>query len=478
MNLKKQVFNSIFWNGLANVLCQGVNVAISLALARLLYPQDFGIMGMAAFLVGFVSFFSEFGIGSALIQKNDLDEESISSIFWSAIMISALLYGLVFLIAPLYAAFYHEPRLTLIIRVLFIDFLIYPTAMVQYAIHVKRLEYKTISLITIVSTTISGIVSVIMAFSGCGVWSLIAQPLISRVLSNLFFWIYTDWKPAFICIVYKIKASYGFGLRVLLSNLVSFLVNNIDYFLIGKFLGTYTLGIYTLAFRIMKAPFNKIAGAVTNILFSAYLYIQDEEERFNKNYLRCTTAISCLIVPFLIYISFNAKDLILILVGEKWIDSAPILSILCAAEMMDILLFSDQSAISAKGQPGYLVTANVIILVFLGFSIFYGSRYGIIVVSIAYTICIFIGASIKKLLMLRKLHIPFHVFLRAMRPVIVVSLSVAGISLTAAQLFTVYSFNIWARMGISSLFCAAAYLIALIKAGIIRFEQKKMHFNI
>jgi PST family polysaccharide transporter len=149
MSLKKQVIKSFLWNGLAGAMCEAMNLITSLLLARLLFPGDFGLMGMALFLIGFVSFFAEFGLIAALIQKKDLNDDTLSSLFWSTALTSALLYVLVYAGAPFYAAFYNEPRLTLIIRILFIDFLLYPISMIQYSMHIKKMNFKLVSIANI-----------------------------------------------------------------------------------------------------------------------------------------------------------------------------------------------------------------------------------------------------------------------------------------------------------------------------------------
>jgi O-antigen/teichoic acid export membrane protein len=318
-----------------------------------------------------------------------------------------------------------------------------------------------------------------MAFKGFGIWSLIAQPLLVRVSSTLFFWFSTEWRPRFELVFHKIKELYFFGMKKLLVNLVNFTLSNIDFFLIGKFLGAYALGLYTLAFRIMKAPFNKIAAVINGVLFPAYSVIQDDVVRFNKNYLRSTTAISCIIVPILIFISFNSKEIILLLFGEKWIASAPILMILCCAEMVEIFSFSDQSAIIAKGEPAYLVKINLIILFFIGAGIYLGSRYGIIVVASVYTVSIAIGSSVKKAIVLRKLGISFKNFYFSIRPIIISSVFIILSLLISGPLADRYlSISALMRLLVSGAVCAFVYCVLLFMTNIVRMENGKINLII
>ena len=249
-------------------------------LARLLAPSDFGLLGMATLVIGFVNLFKDLGTSSAVIQSRDASEDLLSSVFWANVGFGALASLVLLATSSWIAAFYHQPRLTAILRVLALNFVISGLSILQQALFERKLQFKILARVEMTGVMVGAMVGVGSAFAGAGVWALVAQSISSTASISLLLWYFSDWRPRLIFHRGEINRVRSYSLNLLGFNVFNYFARNADYLLIGKFLGATLLGIYTLAYRMMLYPLQSITTVICRVMFPVYSKLQDDDASF------------------------------------------------------------------------------------------------------------------------------------------------------------------------------------------------------
>src|SRR5690554_4023277 len=234
-SLKDKTISGVFWSFLQKVGDRGIQFVITIVLARLLMPEDFGLIGMLAIFIAISQSLVEAGFNKALIQKKDVDEEDYSTVFYINLIVSVLLYFLLYFCAPYISEFYNQPRLTPLTRVLSLVFILNAFGYVQETKLIKEIQFKRLMIIHLPSTIISGIVAVILAYKGCGVWSIVAQRLTLRFVFVIQMWLYSNWKPLWTFNKEKAKRLFSFGGNLMLVGIIQAIYLNGYKVVIGKF---------------------------------------------------------------------------------------------------------------------------------------------------------------------------------------------------------------------------------------------------
>jgi len=354
-NIKKQAFSGILWNGIQMVVNQGSSFVIKLVLARLLYPEEFGLVGMATVFIGLVQVFNDLGIGAALIQRKDEDlrEAHFHTAFWTGVGWAVLMYLVVsFIVAPFAASFYEEPILESLIPVLGLGILSSPVNLVHKAQLTKNMDFKKIALISNSSNITSGILSLILAFAGAGVWSLAFNSVASIVIAMPLFFIATKWKPKIIFERQAFKEVFGFGIYTTGTNITNYLIGSVDYLLIGKLLSAQALGTYTFAFILTDTFRSRLMSVMNTVLYPLYSKMQDNPANLKKYYLKVVEYNSVMIFPVMVFFITMADPVLLVMFGEKWTDSIEPLRVLSVAVMVHMMVNSNTALIRGMGRPG------------------------------------------------------------------------------------------------------------------------------
>lgn len=362
-DLKKSAITAVKWLGLMQAIRQILGLGISVTLARLLLPRDFGLVGMSAVVIGLAGAMSGLGISASIIYKKDIDKDHLNSAFWGGIGFGALLFGIIVCIAPIAAQFYNEPKLHSIVIVASLSFIFNPVISVHVSLLQKSLRFKEISLVSLVSFIVSAFISVGMALSGFGVWSLVVGSLFVSPIAIVFYWNRVKWKPQFRFKWKKFKELLRFGINIALQSLLNFGTANYDYLIIGKFAGANALGVYTIAYGLMTKPLTQISPIITRVLFPAFSQIQDQDERIRKAYLKATTFVATVTFPIMSGIYLVADEFILFFYGEKWAGAIPILKILCIVGALKSIGTMVGSIQNAKGRPDIGLKLNIFVLI-------------------------------------------------------------------------------------------------------------------
>lgn len=318
MNLKRLTVKGIGWVITSQVFRLVITFAVTTILARLLNPDDFGLLAMVVVFINFASILNDIGLPAALVQRRSLTEEQKSSCFWINMIEGMLITLILIAVSPLIASFYSKSQLKPITMVLSFNFVISSLGMIQAGLLAKDMAFGKIAFIEIISAVFAGIAAVVMAYAGFGVWSLVFQSLIASLIMAVMFFFSCYWKPRFICKWKPVKELFWFGINLTGFNLVNYLSRNIDNLLIGKFLGSLSLGFYSLAYRLFLLPLQTISGVVGRVMFPALSLIQDEEETVRNVYIKATRLLASVTFPLCTGLFIIAPQFIRVAFGDKW----------------------------------------------------------------------------------------------------------------------------------------------------------------
>lgn len=329
MELKEKVVKGTSWNIVSQISVQILSLGVTVVLARLLNPDDFGIVALSDVFLGFAYLFADLGMGAAIIQRQKIDDDYLSTSFWVSIVTGTGIALIFCAAAPFIAAFYGREVLKYIVVASSVGFLLGSLTSVHTALLTKRLEFNKLALISITSRVISGIGSIALATLGFGVWSLVFGLLIARVFLIPVIWSIVTWRPRLIFRKKSFYDMFGFSSNLLAFNFFNYFARNFDNLIIGKVLGAQILGYYSMAYSAMLKPLQYISWSVGNVLFPALSSMQDDKERVRSVYLRVVRSISLLTFPMMFGLMVVSKEFVLTFYGVKWAPVILPLQLLC-----------------------------------------------------------------------------------------------------------------------------------------------------
>ena len=340
----------MIWSAIQRYSTMLIKFISGIVLARLLMPEDYGAIGMLLIFISLAEVFIDAGFGSALIQKKNPTQADYSTVFYFNIVMSVILYGLVYLSAPAIAEFYRMPILCNVLRVQGLILFIYAFNVIQRNQIRKNLKFKELSKITITSSVISLIITVIMAYMGFGVWSLVAQNFLGALIPCLFFWFTMNWRPTCEFSWTSFKELFGFGSYMFLTHLLTTFSQRITGLLVGRWYNPATMGYYSKADAFSKYATLSIAGVMIQTTYPLYASVQDDKERLINMVKRITSTLAYITVPMLSILILIAEPLIVFLYSDRWIPSVPYFQILCFGGMAGCLQSVNQQTIAAIGK--------------------------------------------------------------------------------------------------------------------------------
>ena len=331
MTLESRTVRGIGWTATSQIAQLLMSILISAILARLLTPSDFGLIAMVLVFSNFVAIFAGFGLTSAIVQKQEISDEALSSTFWINVGLGALLTVALAASAPLIAAFYSQPRLTPLVVFISTTFFITSFCNVSYALLTKRMNFKAIAVISVCATGVSGLIAVFLAFSGYGVWSLAWYTVLCSVFTAVFTLIYARWVPHFLLGLQHVKGLLGFGANLTGFSFVNYFAQNMDNLLVGRFLGSAALGFYNLAYNLLVLPLTNISDVIGRVMFPALSIIQHDKQLVRDAYVSANRYIAAVSFPLMIWVLVTAPQLIRVVYGPKWISVIPLIQIFALA---------------------------------------------------------------------------------------------------------------------------------------------------
>ena len=389
MSLKKQALSGFLWSSLQLLGTQGLGLIVSLILARLLLPAEFGLIAMLGVFMGIGSTLIGGGLTQSLIRSENLDEEDYATVFYFNLAGSILIYLIVYFSAPFIAAFYKQELLTIVVRVYSITFIINAFSAVQIARLIKKLDFKSQMKVSVPSLIMGSSVGIVMAYQGYGVWSLVASAVIQATASTIQLWYWAKWRPIWVFNFEKFKYHFNYGSKMMLSGLLETVFLNAYVIIIGKFFAPAQVGYYSRADTMSMLPVGIINTIVTRVTFPLFSAIQNEEERLKSVYVKIMQMVIFLVAPVLVIMAAIAEPLFRFLFTEKWLPAVPYFQILCFTAIMypihgynlQILIVKGRSDLFLKLEVLKKVMIAVIILISLKYGI-YGLLYGGLILSI------------------------------------------------------------------------------------------------
>lgn len=348
--LKHKAATGMVWSAAQNYSKMFISFVSDIILARLLTPYDFGCIGMLAIFMVIAEAFIDGGFGSALIQKKKPTQEDYSTIFFWNVGMSVLLYTIVFLCAPAISRFYEIPVLSSVLRVQGLVLFLYAFNIVQHSQLIKELKFKTLSIISMISSVVAICVTIFMAFQGFGVWALVAKNFVSVGVTSLIFWLYVKWRPLLVFSWKSFKELFGFGLYMFLTHLVTNFSTQLQGLLIGKVYNPSTMGYFSKASSTEGMASRSISKVMEQVTYPLYAETQDNKVALQSMVKRMTMTLSYITFPLLFILLIVAKPLFVLLYGEKWIPSIPYFQVLCIAGLAQCLQSINFQTISAIGK--------------------------------------------------------------------------------------------------------------------------------
>lgn len=359
-SLKTKVAYGFFWKILERGGAQGVQFIISVILARLLLPKDFGTIALLAVFIMIADVFVQSGFGAALIQKKEVNDEDYSSVFYLSLIISFIVYVLLFIAAPLIGQFYSDSLLIPILRVMSLSLFMGAFNSVQYAVLSREMKFKKSFFVGLGGVFVSGIVGIVMAYCGYGVWSLVFSQLSGQLTSTIILWFTVRWRPSLIFSFSRIKMLFSFGSKLLVSALISTVFDNLYTLVIGKMYSPTIVGYYNKGQNIPLMIISNINGTISSVMFPALSTVQDDVKYFKELFQKMIVSSSFLVFPLMFGVIAVARPLVIILFTEKWLPSVPFLQLACFTYMFLPINLGNLQALNALGRSDLYLKLEII----------------------------------------------------------------------------------------------------------------------
>jgi len=387
-NLLISTVHGLKWSSVSQIIRQILQYVTTVILVGLISPDDFGLMAMALVVIGFLDIFKDLGTGPALIQKEIPTNELKASVFWFNLGVGVLITIFLYFISPLFALIYNSDDITSILQILSLSFLIVGTSITHRALLEKELSFKKLSTIELFSSIISFIVGISLAISGYGVWSLVFQSLTNTFLNSLMLWIFSNWKPSLHFSFTEIKLLSAFSLNLTGFNIINYFSRNMDYFIIGKFLGDRSLGHYYLAYRIMLYPIQNITWVVSRVLFPSFSKIQNDNNRFKNVYIKVTNSIAIITFPIMVGMAFVSREFVTTFFRTTWDIElvSTLIMILAPVGALQSVISTVGNIYQAKGRTDWMFRWSVIFTTITIIGFFIGMRWGTVGVAVSYLV--------------------------------------------------------------------------------------------
>lgn len=394
-SIKTRYINGVFWGIIEKFVSLFTGFIITLVLARILTPADYGLVNMIYIFTVLGTVLLDGGFGQAIIQRKSITDSEISSVFYINLFLSVIIYITLYFCAPLIATFYKQPSLVGISRVVFITIPINALCIIQHTLLTKELKVRELTCVSIISSLISGGVGIFLAYNNYGVWSLIFQSVSYQLVRSIALWRFSKWRPILKFSVAFIKSIWGFSMNLLGVFTLASIFQNIYPLLIGRLYNVNDVGYYNQAFRLQSVATGAIMSSVQRVTFPAFSKFQDNLEELKNVYRRVIIVMMSIYFPLMMCLVVIAKDLFVVLLTAKWLSSVPMFCILCIAESLYPLNNMNSAVLKAVGKGHQYFLLNIVNYIILSISILLTFKFGIIVLLSGYAVSAIIRSLIS-----------------------------------------------------------------------------------
>ena len=459
-DLTQKASKSVFWTLSGNAGVSVIRFVGTMILARILLPQEFGIVAMSLLYYGIIQLFGKWGMSQALIQRLDVDDDYLSTGFWTSVMIGASLTILGMAFSPLAAYFFREPAVQSAIMVLSLNFILSALGSTHAVILTRELKFRTLTVIDLSATVIRVVFIIVAALNGLGYWSIILGLVLNRLVKTAFQVMKVKWIPRFRFQREKFNHLFKFGRSYYGYSFLQYLNDNMDYLVTGRFLGAANLAYYQFAFALPHLALSHIAEGVNTASYPILSKVQEDKERVARGFLKTARFVSLLTFPMLMGLIFVARDFILTAYGDRWLPSVLPMQILCFSGAVRSVIYINESLLKSQGRPDLGLKWGLFFLPLSVAAVIVGSRWGIegvaaamlslAVVSIAY---VYLGLRLVRCTMSR--------YLVSLLPALVCSAAMVAALFAANRIPFLMTIDPWWRLSANAVIGACVYVAAV-----------------
>ena len=466
-DLKQKTIKGVSWSFVEQILTRGVNFVIGIVLARLLSPTDYGLVGMMGIFLAISQLFVDGGLTSALIRTKEPSEKDFSTVYIINLTLSVVFYFLLFFCAPVVAAFYDQPLLKPLMRVVSLILIIGSVASVHGTLLTIRVDFKTKSYISILSAVVSGTVGIVCAYKGMGVWALVAQSIASASAITLLTLLFVRWMPRLVFSKESFKRLFSYSSKLLAASCISTIYDNAYPLVIGKKFTAADVGQYTRAGQFPGIANDTLVGALNRVAFPILSQVQDDNERLLRVYEKYIQLACFVIFPVLMILCGCARPLVVFLLTDKWLACVPLMQIICFSKLLNGVTVINLNLLYVKGRSDLVLRLEFIKKSIAFLILFVSMFFNVTVMCYGLVLYSVIAAYLNSFYTKRILGYTFWQQMKSVLPYFLISLLV----LAEALLFSRFiSSNVWALV-LTLAVCPASYWLINKTANLYAYRE-------
>ena len=463
--LGKKITKGLMWTYLERICAQGVSTLVTIILARLLLPENYGVVSIATIFMSFCDALVVGGFSDTLIQKKDADDIDFSTMFWFVLAFGFLMFGIVFAIAPLAETFFKTSMVCVTLRVMAVRLPINAVNSIQSAYISKHMKYKYFFFATLIGTVVSAVVGIVMAYMGYGVWALVAQYLTNSVVDTLVIWFTCGWHPSFKFSLKRLKSLYSFGWKMQLSTLIVTIYVEVESLCIGRKYTSADLAYYEKGRQFPKMIMHNIQTSISKVMLPAFSKISDKKYETKRLAKRSVSISTYLMAPLLIGLILCSKEFVIAVLTEKWLPAVPFMQLLSVYYLIEpIMAFNKQIVIAAGKSALYLkmeIAKKTVGISLLLISVFcFDSVYAI---ALATVITQIIGLIIQSAPLKRIINYPLAEQIKDVAPSYILAICMAAPIFAVKMLDISYLLKLIIEVIAGALFYLAGSMILKLK---------------
>lgn len=465
--LKEKTSKGLFWGGMSNFLQQLLNASFGIYLARTLSPDDYGLVGMLAVFSILAQALQESGFISALINRKEIRHEDYNSVFWFSVIVSAICYVILFICAPLIAAYFRHPELVMLARWIFLCFILSGFGVAQRAYLTKKLKIKEIAISGIVSAAVSGMVGVFLAYKGMAYWALVAQSILSATIMVGGLWFFSPWRPTFKLDFGPVKEMFRYSVKLLIPGILCTLSSQLLTLILGRYYTAKKVGFYTQANKWYNMGGSVLAGMVNSVGQPVLAEVTSDRERQLRVFRKMVRFAAFISFPALLGLAFIAPEFIVGALKEKWIDSVPLLQILCVGGIVMPLIHLFSDLLLSQGKSGIHMWVNVATFILVLIIAMVSRPYGIFWMVIGISVSNVVVFYIWYIFIRRELAYSVKGLLSDLLPFLLFSV----VSMAGAYFVTRGIDGLWLKLVSKVLVTAVIYIVLLRLSNSVTYKE-------
>lgn len=438
-SLTRKTAHGVTWLAVSDITGTIFRTAAAIILVRLLSPDDFGLVAIATIFTEAVVLTGDLGFAEAIIQRKEVTASHLSATFWAGLALGVASWAVVAAISPLAASFFKNGLVAPVLAVSALVFVIAPLRIVHGTLLRKQLEFFKLSMSEMGQGISYLVVSLLMAFTGHGVWSLVIGNLASHITLVILRWVFCRWRPSFTFSIHSLKDLWGFGINITGTRFVQFTGQKLDYLITGRFLSVTAVGFYNLGYKVLNPITTGAWNIVGRVTFPTFSVIQDDEERLRRGFLKGLSYLSLIVLPLFTGISLATPELIIVVFGSKWEMSILPTRILCVMGATTCISVMCSPIFRSKGRPDIELKLELARVAILVPSLILGAKFGTTGIAVAVSATAVVVRSAQQLLVNRLIHLKTREYLYALLPAsfgsAVMALGLLGFRYVAVTLF-------------------------------------------